>query len=69
MIRLFENLITIFIYYMLEDDFITNIIYDIDRIVAEVCVVSCISIMIIKVIKEHKIYDKVVREVVPKLRP
>lgn len=69
MIRLFENLITIFIYYMLEDDFITNIIYDIDRIVTEVCVVSCISIMIIKVIKEYKIYDKVVREVVPKLRP
>lgn len=69
MIRLFENLITIFIYYMLEDDFITNIIYDIDRIVAEMFVVSCISIMIIKVIKEHKIYDKVVRKVVPKLRP
>ena len=69
MIRLFENLITIFIYYMLEDDFITNIIYDIDRIVAEMFVVSCVSIMIIKVIKEHKIYDKVVREVVPKLRP
>ena len=69
MIRLFENLITIFIYYMLEDDFITNIIYDIDRIVAEMFVVSCISIMIIKVIKEYKIYYKVVREVVPKLRP
>ena len=69
MIRLFENLITIFIYYMLEDDFITNIIYDIDRIVAEMFVVSCISIMIIKVIKEYKIYDKVVRVVVPKLRP
>ena len=66
---IFNNLITAFLYFILEDDYIDNMKLDADTIFIKIFIFCCISIFVIKYMKNYIEYKKVIREVVPKLRP
>ena len=64
-----SKIITIILQFLIEDDYINNIRFDIDYIVITAFMILCMSIIVVKVVKEQIVYERVIREVVPKLRP
>lgn len=64
-----SKIITIILQFLTEDDYINNIRFDIDYIVITAFMILCMSIIVVKVVKEQIVYERVIREVVPKLRP
>ena len=64
-----SKIITIILQYLTEDDYINNIRFDVEGIIIKMFVILSICIIVVKVVKEQIVYERVIREVVPKLRP
>ena len=64
-----SKIITIILQFLTEDDYINNIRFDVEGIIIKMFVILSICIIVVKVVKEQIVYERVIREVVPKLRP